>query len=79
MKEVTRLEQWLKLLAYVLVTVADCFVEDLKTFHGLNIMGTPFWLKKPEEGVYSAPLCFPLERKLRRRLAVRVYGLVESE
>lgn len=55
-KDVTKPEQWLKLVAYVPVKVADGFVEDLKAFHGVNVMGTSFWLEKPIEGVHSAPL-----------------------
>lgn len=66
-KEVTKPEQWLKLVAYVPVMVADGFVEDLRTFHGVNVMGTPFWLKKPEEGVYNAPLCFSVKTEAEKK------------
>ena len=67
-KEVTKPEQWLKLVAYVPVAAADGFVEDLKVFHGVNVMGTPFWLKKPTEGIYSAPLCFSVKTEAEKRI-----------
>jgi len=66
-KDVTKPEQWLKLVAYVPVAAADGFVEDLRTFHGVNVVGTPFWLKKPEEGVYSAPLCFSVRTETEKK------------
>lgn len=56
-KDIMKPEQWLKLVAYVPDIAADGFAEDMKVFHGVNVTGTPFWLKKPVEGMYSVPFC----------------------
>lgn len=70
-KHVSKPETWLKLVAYLPESGEEGFIEDLKTFYKIDVVGTFCWMKRPEEGRLTGSFCFSVRTEAERNTALQ--------